>query len=323
MPRWRCVGAFRVVHGSSFGRWNPHWPSAEETKGALGYTKYPTQDPNTPWDAGKARAALRKFATSGGKVDYAAYAKGFAYVVSGETEKLGSYKFPHHNVAGGIKTNLKGCRAGIAVVAGGRGGANVSAADRKGIYNHLAKHIKDDFNAPVKPFEDLGKMSEEELLAYLELTPKDLVDFEPEGDEGSEAPPEADPNTIHEEPLAEVEPITQEPAQTASLEVLIGDVKAWQVELRAMVAAVQQTQTQLRTMIESMTPPLEAHAAALAALDGNLADVAAEVRTLVQSTGSAETRLADLEKCFVKLLKWETLRLAGAVGIQPETPAAH
>jgi hypothetical protein len=39
--------------------------------------------------------------------------------------------------------NLTACSTGIGVIHGGRGGTTVPAADRKGIYDHLAKHLTD------------------------------------------------------------------------------------------------------------------------------------------------------------------------------------
>lgn len=64
----------------------------------------------------------------------------------------GSYKFIHHEVNADGKVgaaNITACRAGIAVLNGARGGANIPDADRKGVYNHLAAHLKDaDLEAP-------------------------------------------------------------------------------------------------------------------------------------------------------------------------------
>lgn len=57
-----------------------------------------------------------------------------------------AYKFVHHEIGGGGKVgaaSVRACRTGIAVLNGGRGGADVPASDRKGIYNHLARHMRD------------------------------------------------------------------------------------------------------------------------------------------------------------------------------------
>jgi len=62
-----------------------------------------------------------------------------------------AYKFIHHEVSGDGKVgdaNLAGCSAGIAVLNGGRGGANIPAADRAGVYAHLAGHLRDGDREP-------------------------------------------------------------------------------------------------------------------------------------------------------------------------------
>lgn len=60
----------------------------------------------------------------------------------GDPEAKSSYKFPHHHGVDG-PANARACMAGIAVLNGARGGSGIPDADRKGIYNHLASHLKD------------------------------------------------------------------------------------------------------------------------------------------------------------------------------------
>lgn len=60
-------------------------------------------------------------------------------------------KFPHHEVsADGTPgaANLAACSAGIAVLNGGRGGSTIPGADVKGVYAHLARHLKDGKKTP-------------------------------------------------------------------------------------------------------------------------------------------------------------------------------
>jgi HK97 family phage prohead protease len=57
-----------------------------------------------------------------------------------------AYKFPNHMVSadGSIgAANLAACSAGIGALNGARGGSSIPEADRKGVYNHLAKHLAD------------------------------------------------------------------------------------------------------------------------------------------------------------------------------------
>jgi len=56
------------------------------------------------------------------------------------------YKFIHHEVNAKAEVgaaNVQASRSGIAVLNGGRGGADIPASDRKGVYNHPARHMRD------------------------------------------------------------------------------------------------------------------------------------------------------------------------------------
>lgn len=67
----------------------------------------------------------------------------FAWVdPDGDPAARGSYKFPHHNGAGGA-ANLRACTAAIAALNGARGGSSIPDGDRQGVYDHLAKHLRD------------------------------------------------------------------------------------------------------------------------------------------------------------------------------------
>lgn len=60
-------------------------------------------------------------------------------------------KFIHHEVAadGTVgAANLTACSTGIGVLNGGRGGTNIPAGDKRGVYNHLAKHLRDAGQEP-------------------------------------------------------------------------------------------------------------------------------------------------------------------------------
>ena len=62
-----------------------------------------------------------------------------------------AYKFIHHEVSAKGEVgpaNMRACRTGIAVLNGGRGGADIPASDRKGVYNHLARHMRDGGEDP-------------------------------------------------------------------------------------------------------------------------------------------------------------------------------
>ncbi len=75
----------------------------------------------------------------------------FAWVDPDNDDSKTAAKFPHHEVtrAGKIgAANVKACTSGIGILNGGRGGADVSATDRKAIYRHLAAHLEDAGETP-------------------------------------------------------------------------------------------------------------------------------------------------------------------------------
>jgi HK97 family phage prohead protease len=74
----------------------------------------------------------------------------------GDPDVKSSYRFIHHMVAGDGTpgaANIRGCQTGIGVLNGGRGGTTIPDSDRRGVWNHLAKHLRD---ADVEPPELKG-----------------------------------------------------------------------------------------------------------------------------------------------------------------------
>lgn len=70
---------------------------------------------------------------------------------AGNPDAKASYRFGHHEVSedGTIgDANLEACSAGIAVLNGGRGGTTIPDADRQGVYDHLAHHLRDAGREP-------------------------------------------------------------------------------------------------------------------------------------------------------------------------------
>ena len=91
----------------------------------------------------------------------------FAYVdADADPDAKGSYKFPHHMWDGKVgDANIRACVSGIAALNGARGGTNIPDADRKGVYNHLAKHLNsaDIEPPPLKSADEaLSRRDEEE-----------------------------------------------------------------------------------------------------------------------------------------------------------------
>ena len=100
-----------------------------------------TATTDSAWDGPAAKANLKNDG------DAAYYRKAFAWVDGdGDPKTKAAYKFIHHMVASGGDVgaaNTTGCSSGIAVLNGGRGGTKIPDSDRRGVYGHLAKHIRD------------------------------------------------------------------------------------------------------------------------------------------------------------------------------------
>lgn len=100
------------------------------------------------WDGPKNEANLRL------DEDPSYYRKAYAWVDPDKDPKTkAAYKFIHHEVSsdGTIgPANIRGCITGIAVLNGARGGTKIPEADKKGVWNHIAAHLRD---ADVEPPE--------------------------------------------------------------------------------------------------------------------------------------------------------------------------
>ena len=104
--------------------------------------------------------------------DYSYYKKMFAWVdPEGDRTKKTSYKFPHHEVDGNGNigaANVRACIAVIAALNGARGGTTIPDGDRKGVWNHVARHLRDaDMEpAPLKA-EVPGEMKYSDHLIWV------------------------------------------------------------------------------------------------------------------------------------------------------------
>lgn len=72
-----------------------------------------------------------------------------------------SYKLPHHQ-AEGLKAVWKGVAAAMGALLGGRGGVDIPESERRGVYNHLAKHYAEfEKEPPEFKFKQEGYTAEE------------------------------------------------------------------------------------------------------------------------------------------------------------------
>lgn len=129
--------------------------------GAIPYSKTETSD--AAWDGPKAKANLK----NDQKASY--YRRAFAWQQGGsDGTKKNQFKFIHHFVdAGGAigAASTVACSAGIAILNGGRSGTTIPAADRKGVWNHLAGHLRAAGKTP-PPLKSEAEIAE--ILAQLE-----------------------------------------------------------------------------------------------------------------------------------------------------------
>lgn len=123
-------------------------PPEVMTAAAVGSHSTPVSDATT-WDA----AANEKRLNSPMAVTVARDAYAWiddAAITDGQITKEGG-RFLHHEVDDAGQpgsANMTACSAGIGVLNGGRGGTTIPASDEQGVYDHLAKHLRDGDREP-------------------------------------------------------------------------------------------------------------------------------------------------------------------------------
>lgn len=112
-----------------------------QDKRAIPYKKYPLDDEDATWNGPKEVAAaevsdLKKMST---------------WVDPEQDDVKAGYKLPHHR-ADGYNTVWRGVAAAMAALLGARGGVDIPDGERKGVFNHLAKHY-DEFSKDIPEFK--------------------------------------------------------------------------------------------------------------------------------------------------------------------------
>jgi hypothetical protein len=121
-------------------------------KGVIPFKDLGTMPESEPWDAGGEVA----------KAEVADLKLMCTWFDSVNADNKGAYKLPHHKTDG-HKAVWRGVAAAMAALLGARGGVQIPDSDKKGVYNHLAKHYA-QFDKEVPEF----KMVEEQILKGLE-----------------------------------------------------------------------------------------------------------------------------------------------------------
>lgn len=140
-------------------------------KGVIPYKRTPLAPEDEPWDAGE---EVKNADVKDLKIMCAWYD-------SSNPDVKSSYKLPHHKASGQHSCVWRGVAAAMAALFGARGGVDIPESDRKGVYNHLAKHYKDFDKEP----PEFKEYTEEELKQifpefYEEQTKEEKEDLETE-----------------------------------------------------------------------------------------------------------------------------------------------
>lgn len=116
---------------------------------AAAIRSHKTATVDEPWDAGVQEKKLQSpLQVSTARAMYAWMDD--EAVKEGQLAK-GACKFPHHMVSSDGTpgaANLTACSAGIAALNGARGGTDISMEDKQGVYDHLARHLRDGGRKP-------------------------------------------------------------------------------------------------------------------------------------------------------------------------------
>jgi len=118
-----------------------------EYKSVIPFRKTTALPETTPWDAG---AEVKKSEVKDLKVMCTWYDEK-------DADNKGAYKLPHHKSGGGYPVVWNGVKAAMGALMGARGGVMLPAPDRRGVYNHLAKHYK-QFDKDVPEFKELDEL---------------------------------------------------------------------------------------------------------------------------------------------------------------------
>ena len=201
------------------------------SKGVIPYKETPLADPDEPWDG---PAEVREADVEDLKIMCTWYD-------SEKPDIKSSYKLPHHNhkAKGQHACVWRGVAAAMAALLGARGGVKIPDEDRKGVYNHLAKHYKDFDKEP----PEFKEYTEEELK---QLFPEVYAENLKAGDEVYEEVSETVDNTV-EEPVGETEKAEEQAVEKVEVVEKVGRMlsKANKERIRKAVQLLEEVLAQL------------------------------------------------------------------------------
>ena len=160
-------------HTDVDGRGGDNDPDGE-SKSVVPYAATTPAPESREWDKTGALNRLRKWASSDGsgdkdKIDWAKYRRAFAWYDPNDAQNFGAYKLPHHDVMDGkLVVVWRGVAAAMAALMGARGGVQIPDSDRRGVYNHLAKHYK-QFDKQPPEFKSLESLEDHDAVVLDEI----------------------------------------------------------------------------------------------------------------------------------------------------------
>lgn len=216
-----------------------------------------------------------------------------AYVEAGKEDIKGGYKLAHHKASDGHDVVLNGVQAAIQRLYQ----TDMPDEERKGVYNHLAKHSRDDFDIEPIKFEDLKKGINIEIdyenkrmvIKEMEnMKTKDIETEEPTQGTVAEESPKEEPKqeepvneepkeeTLKEEPEKEevpTEPVVEvkkdevapkeEPEPVNPTQELIGKLSAFSldaIETEEELEAIEEQVEKLREKLDEFYAEVEEQA---------------------------------------------------------------
>jgi len=141
-------------------------------KDVIPHTKFELAAKGAEWNEKNAEGSVLAWATEQAEnntafVDFAKYRKGFT-IKSGETEKPDSYKLLHHDYQNKLVTVWRGVVKAMAEVLSND--SKIPNEERRGAYNHLAKHYQ-EFGEEAPKFANYTDIELKEIFGEKE-TPK-------------------------------------------------------------------------------------------------------------------------------------------------------
>jgi len=138
-----------------------------QKKTIIPYKKYALAGKGDAWDEKKVKENVRDWATTEEDViDFADYGKAFTWIDDKE-KAPDKYKLLHHDYQNGLVTVWRGVVRAMAEVLDSK--SEIPAEERRGAYNHLAKHYK-EFGEEAPKFASYSDVELKEMFGELNET---------------------------------------------------------------------------------------------------------------------------------------------------------